>query len=442
MQKAAPTFKPIHPSAAPRARFWAAALAAGTITLSLSGCGTQAEPETGGSASSTAQEETYESDAAEVAAAAPRLVITYDGGLQVLDALTLELVADLPLDGFNRVNPAGDQRHVMVSVGGGFRLLDSGSYAVAHGDHAHYYAAAPILEDGIAYPAERPGHVVPHDDLTALFDDATGHVVILEADDLDNVVRQYQAPAAHHGVAVALPDGTLLVSQGTEESRNGLVALDADDAVQAESSQCPGIHGEGVASGEAAVFGCQGGALIYSDGTISFSPAPEADGQISTLAATEDSAVALGNYQVAGSDAPATRVSLIDTAAKSVVTVDIGVPYSGRGLARTDDGVALVLGTDGKLHLIDPDSAQETAAYQVIDPFELPQNWQDPVPGLLVLEGMVYVTDPATRSIQIVDPATGSIWRSGKISVVPNEMAGVSGLGAGEHDHSDHEEED
>src|SRR3712207_3806939 len=42
--------------------------------------------------------------AAESEAASPRLVITHSGGLQVVDARTLQPVADLPLPGFNRVN--------------------------------------------------------------------------------------------------------------------------------------------------------------------------------------------------------------------------------------------------------------------------------------------------------------------------------------------------
>src|SRR5690606_34602018 len=41
------------------------------------------------------------------------LVATYDGGLYVLDGETLELRQDIPLDGFLRVNPAGDDAHVL-----------------------------------------------------------------------------------------------------------------------------------------------------------------------------------------------------------------------------------------------------------------------------------------------------------------------------------------
>ncbi|MDR2373811.1 MAG: hypothetical protein LBD77_06895 [Bifidobacteriaceae bacterium] len=420
-----------------------AALAAAALSLSACGQDADSAQKSPSSTPPASPEEQVESDAGEVAAPAPRLALTYDGGIQVLDALTLELVADLPLDGFNRLNPAGDQRHVFVSTAGGFKLLDTGVYAVAHGDHAHYYAAAPVLEDGIVVAAETPGHVVAHDDLTSLFDDATGHVTILEADDLDVVTREYDSPAAHHGVAVALPDGQLVVTQGTSEERTGIVVLDASGAQVAESADCPNVHGEAVAAEEAVAFGCQGGALIYAEGAVAFASAPAPEGRISTIAANESSPVALANYSLTGSEAPATSVALIDTAAKAVRTLDLGTPYTN--FTVTDEGVGLVLGADGKLHVIDLAAAAETASYQVIDPFEVPAEWQQPRPRVLMVAGMAYVTDTAGQAIHIVDPATGEIWKSGAVSVVPNEVVGVSGEGAGEHDHAegeDHEDED
>jgi outer membrane protein assembly factor BamB len=410
------------------------------LTACGGGSGTGETASSNVSAGPTAGEDEHlESDGAEVAAPAPRLVVTYDGGLQVIDALTLELVADLPLDGFNRINSAGDQRHVFVSTAGGFRLLDTGVYAVAHGDHAHYYAADPILEDGILFAAAKPGHVVAHDDLTTLFDDATGHVTVVESDEPEAVLREYDSPAAHHGVAVALPDGRLVVTSGTEEERTGIVVLDQDDAVLAESALCPNIHGEGVAAEEAVVFGCQGGALVYAGGQIVFAAAPVPEGRVSTVAGSEASSVLLGNYALTGSDGPSTAISLIDSVAGTLKTLDIGTAYNSFTL--TEDGTGLVLGTDGRLHVIDLAAGQEIAAYPVLDPFEVPEAWQDPSPKLLVLEGMAYVTDPAAKTIHVVDPTTGEIWKSGSLEVTPNEIAGVNGEGAGEHEH-DHEGEE
>ncbi len=40
-------------------------------------------------------------------------------------ARRLKSAKNIPLEGFNRVNPAGDDRHVMVSTGTGFRVLDA-----------------------------------------------------------------------------------------------------------------------------------------------------------------------------------------------------------------------------------------------------------------------------------------------------------------------------
>ena len=54
----------------------------------------------------------------EAAAQTPRLAITYDGGIAVLDANTLETEGEFKLDGFNRVNSAGDGRHVAVTTTG------------------------------------------------------------------------------------------------------------------------------------------------------------------------------------------------------------------------------------------------------------------------------------------------------------------------------------
>ncbi|MGQ4428184.1 hypothetical protein ACN6LL_003463, partial [Streptomyces violaceoruber] len=53
------------------------------------------------------------------------LVATFDGGLYILDGKSLELTRTIDLPGFNRVNPAGDKDHVVVSTDRGFRLLNA-----------------------------------------------------------------------------------------------------------------------------------------------------------------------------------------------------------------------------------------------------------------------------------------------------------------------------
>jgi len=407
----------------------------------------------GGSTAAPAAGPTSTTDAAtdtaaptEVATAKPRLVLTYDGGVQVLDADTLEVVADLPLDGFNRVNAAGDNRHVLVSTTGGFQVLDAGTWSEPHGDHAHSYTSDPVLTD-VVWAAEKPGHVVPHEGRTALFDDGTGAITVLgsgEVGDADAEVRTLSTPSAHHGVAVELTDGTLVVSEGTEDARTGIRVLDAAGAEVAASDRCPGVHGEAVAADEAVVIGCEDGAVVYAGGSIQKVAAPDAYGRIGNQAGSEASPIVLGDYK---SDPDAelerpTRISLIDTRDASLRLVDLPSSYTFRSLARGEDGEALVLGTDGALHVIDPESGTLVRSIPVVDAWEEPDEWQSPRPAVTVLDGTAYVTDPATNAVHAVDVVTGEVWLSATLEVTPNELTAVSGAVDAHAAHDDHDHAD
>ena len=425
----------------PRTRTPARPLAAAGLALPLllTACGTGGSAASGPSPSAPA-EPTPASDVREVAASTPRLALTHDGGVRILDATTLETVADLPLAGFNRLNAAGDGRHLLVSTQGGFRVLDAGAWTEPHGDHAHHYTSAPRLTD-VLHPAEEPGHVVVHDGHTALFDDGTGEVVVLDSDRVAagaDGARRLTTPSPHHGVAVALEDGSLVVSEGDEDERSGIRVLDAAGAEVASSVGCPGVHGEAVAADDAVVIGCEDGALVYAGGQVREVQSPDAYGRIGNQAGSESSAVVLGDYKTdpdAELERP-TRVALVDTRTAQLRLVDLPASYSFRSLARGEDGEALVLGTDGALHVIDPESGTLERSVPVVAPWEEPLEWQQPRPTLHVLDGTAYVTEPATGQVHAVDVLTGEVWRSADVGVIPNELAGVDGgdTGSGHED--------
>ncbi len=397
------------------------------------------------------------SDITESPAVRPRLVLSYDGGVAVLDAGSLELVGTVAMDGFVRLNAAGDGRHALVSTSGGFQALDAGTWGEAHGDHAHYFNAAPMLTD-VVFPAETPGHVVVHAGRTVLFDDGTGTVLAVDSSAVGGGPaagnpRGFTTPQAHHGVAVELADGTVLVTEGDPEQRTGVRALDADGRVTAESAQCPGVHGEAVAADEAAVFGCTDGALVFSGGTFTKVDSPDADGKLGTLTGSPASGVVLGDYtsesrtaESSAADGEETSfVSLIDTATASMKVVELPAGYTFRSLGRGAHGEALVLGTDGALHVIDPGSGHVESSIAVVEPWTAPDAWQEPRPTLLVFDGSAYVTDPARRTVHAVDVETGQVWRSAQIDVVPNEIVGITGEApgvGGDHDHEDDEHHD
>lgn len=377
-----------------------------TTTVALSGLLTAAIALSGCSSDETEQ--------AQPAVAAP-LALTYDGGIYLLDPDTLATTGELELPGFNRLNPAGDDRHMLVSTADGFRVLD----------------AVEGRFTGVEFPAAKPGHVVRHAGRTVLFADGSGEVTSFDPTQLGGdkpETEVYQAPAPHHGVAVEMAGGELVVTVGTEESRNGIVVLDADRKEIARNEDCPGVHGEATAQGEAVVVGCQTGALIYRDGAITKVTSPTPYGRIGNQAGSEASPIVLGDYKQ-DKDAELERpqqISLIDTTTGTLRLVDIGTSYTFRSLARGPQGEALVLGTDGKIHVIDPVAGTVTETIPVIDPWQEPLEWQQPRPALFVRDGIAYVTDPAKKSVHRVDLAAGTVMASATLPESPNELSGVS----------------
>lgn len=366
----------------------------------------------------------------ESATAQPRLAITYDGGLLVVDADTLEPVSDIDLDGFSRVSAAGDDRRIFVSVGDGFRLLDTASWSERHDDHSHHYVGDPVLA-ATTIPAEKPGHVVPHDGRVALFDDGTGDVRILRTDALGDVDngnrgRELTLPEPHHGVAVPLPADEMLVTLGNEEDRTGVAILNAAGDELQRNEECPGVHGESTAAGEAVVVGCRNGVLIYRDGTITKVTAPDPYGRIGNQAGSPVSPVVLGDYKTdpdAELERPE-RVALVDTATAQLRLVDIGTSYTFRSLGRGPNGEALVLGTNGELIVIDPVSGQIDRRIPVIESWTEPDDWQQPRPALAVHDSVAYITDPANQAVHAVDLGTDEV-RTGILGETPNEITGT-----------------
>ncbi len=408
----------------------AGAAAAPALLLALAAC---ASP--GGQAPAAQPDSATEPAARELAA--PRLVASYDGGLLVLEGDTLEVAAELDLPGFLRVNPAGDGRHVLVSTDAGFRVLDTGLEAEQHGDHAHYYGETPQLTE-LVFEADHAGHVTTNEGVTALFADGTGEVQLFEASGLADAVaaggldplglRTHESAAAHHGVAVALPGDALLSTLGTEEARTGVAVFDASGAELARDERCPGVHGETVAAGGAIVVGCQDGALVFRDGAFTKVASPDAYGRIGTQAGSPESAVVLGDYKT---DAEAelerpTRVSLIDTEAGTLRLVELGTSYTFRSLARGPHGEALVLGTDGAIHVIDPAAGTVTATIPVLEEWTEPLDWQQARPALRVDGHRAYVTDPAASTIHLVDLDAGELVESVKLPAAPIELATVA----------------
>ncbi|MBP3976369.1 zinc metallochaperone AztD [Microbacterium sp. BLY] len=357
--------------------------------------------------------------------AGPRVAVSYDGGILVLDGDTLDTVGDFDSEPFTRLNPAGDGRHVLVTMSEGFQVLDTGAGSTEPAE----------LTDTV-FEADTPGHVVRHGGKTILYADGTSDTTIFDTAELADGdlpdVETIAGDEAHHGVSVLLEDGTFLTTVGNADGRSGIVVRDADGAEIASSDQCPGVHGEGTAADEVVVFGCEDGALVYKDGEITKLAAPDQPyGRMGNAYVSETSPIVVGDYK---NDPDAEgylldAVTLIDTAAltSTVVPLPDGAEYTFRDVVRGPDDLAYILGTDGAIHVLDPASGEITDTWPVIAAWEGPADWQDPHPAIVVAGDVAYVTEPSAKSLHAVDLTTGEVRASAELDVTPNEIAPARG---------------
>ena len=395
----------------------ALSVAAAGAALSLTACatGTPAPPPAAPESTST-----------DATSAGARLAVSYEGGILVLDGATLETVADVDSEEFTRLNPAGDGRHVMVTMSEGFQVLDT---AAGSTDTA-------AMTD-LIFAADTPGHVVRHGDKTVLYADGTSDTTIFDAAALTGAtalppVETVPGVEAHHGVSVLLEDGTFLTTVGGADGRTGISVSDGHGHVVATSDQCPGVHGEGTALNEVVVFGCEDGALVYHDGEITKLAAPDQPyGRMGNAYVSETSPLIVGDYK---NDRDAegyllSAVTLIDTEALTLDVVNLpnGVTYTFRDVARGPGDLAYILATDGAIHVLDPSTAEITDVHPVIEAWEGPEKWQDPHPAITIAGDIAYVTEPAANSVHAVDLTTGEVVASVTLPVTPNEIAPAAG---------------
>ncbi|SPT53553.1 Uncharacterised protein [Actinomyces bovis] len=433
------------------------------LTLSLAACGSNGKT-TSSSATATAAASAAATQAAseaptEVKDLDPRAAIAYDGGILVIDTASGKTVADIKKEGFLRLNPAGDNRHAIVTSSAGFEVLDLGLILQPHGDHFHYYTSTPKLT-GSVVAADKAGHVVTNAGRTALFADGTGTVTSFDLKALEDgqlskeELTEFKTATPHHGVAVPLSNGNTLVTEGTAEERHTVHERKPDGSFAAETTDCPGVHGEATAKGEdVASFGCTNGSVVFSGGQFHKVSVPEEYQRSGNQFGHHDSPYVLTDYKtvkpVEGADPEhPTKVGIINTTDATTTTVELGSAYWFRSFGRGAAGEGVVLTNDGKLNIIDMASATVTKQVDVVTPWTENAKWQEPGPNVKTVGDFAYVTDPATKKLHIVQISEGRLLTSLDLGVVPNEMvvidAEVSQAAGHEHKHegeADHKHE-
>lgn len=436
-------------------------------SVALAGCGAQhaTGSSDAGSGSSGQAAPSPQPQRTEVGALTPRIVLAHTGGVTTLDSASGETVGSQKLEGFIRLNPAGDGRHVMVSGSDNVTALDTGLIRRAHGDHFHYFTQAPSLT-AATIPAPEPGHVVVHGDRTAVFSDGQGAASIFDPASLESgtlgTLQRVATTAPHHGVAVPLSDGAVLHTEGTVDGRHSVVVQDAQGAEIARTDDCPGVHGEAAAKPldgkDVITLGCENGPVVYRDGVF-HKVVAKGYQRTGNQKGSEKSSIVLTDLNTdkdATEDKPEhpTSIGLLDTRTDRLKTVDLGSSYWFRSLDRGPKGEALVLTYDGKLRFLDPRTGKTLHEVKAVTPWTEPRQWQQPGPMLAVADGTAFVVDPAAKKLTMIDVASGKAYRTLDLPVVPHEIQVTTGEASGEvdvsgghdehdghdHDHDGHDE--
>ena len=416
-----------------RTRKTAAALTAAAAALFMAGCSAS-----GGAnvteATHTDHHHEHEGSLTEAMSLEPRVVLTYDGGLMVVDTAERAVTSDIKREGFLRLNQAGDGRHLFVSEGKGFTMLDGGLQEVPHGNHSHYFSGDPEFT-AVTIAAEKPGHVVTHAGQTALFDDGTGEVTIFDSGAIHDgdapETRTFKTENPHHGVAVPLADGKVLVTEGTKDARKTIRLLDADFKELARTDECPGVHGEAAAGeGDTVAFGCEDGPVVYKDGKFHKVKAETEYQRTGNLWGSPSSPIVLTDYKIdkdAKQERP-TKIGLLNTEDLTFKTLDLGSAYWFRSLERGPNGEGVVLTYDGKLHVIDMAKGEVLRSVDVVKPWEEKEQWQQPNAAVRVSGEIAYVTDAQEKKLHMVDLEEGKIMATVDLPHEANEIAVVTGM--------------
>jgi hypothetical protein len=378
----------------------------------------------------------------------PRLVVTYDGGVAVLDGVSTEALGEFNAEGFVRVSEAGDGRHAFLAEGESFRLMDVGTWGAPHGDHNDYFTTDPLLTD-VSVEGDTPAHVVSHDGVGTLFFDGSGeyHWFNLEELDAESEIETESAETEgeHHGVAVVLKDGSRFE---TLEDRSGARFIDADGDEVARNEDCPGVHGEAAGPDGMIAVGCEDGVLVWDGDDFEKLDTGEEYSRIGNLFSAEDSTIFLGDYRTdEDGEEPMTEIALVNTDSGEITTTSVDSPYNWRNLQRGPEGEALVLTEDGQLHIIDEETGEHLDHLQILDEWTESEDWQEPSPTIRASGDLVYVTDPEAQQIHVVDLTEGETLVTGDLDFVPNEFVvidghpieGVSEEYDGDHGHDDEE---
>lgn len=349
------------------------------------------------------------------------------GDLTILDGNSGETVASFTAAGApGFVIGAGSDSSETILVnyydGNKTVIIDSGLALHEHGSHYDLETSNPVIRTTV--DASAPAHFWLHDGYVASVNDSDNTIFLWNEEDLATnaapVVIPLQIDEPDHGSIVIANDQIYMGYYG-----NGSVQTYSLEGalINDHIAECPGTHGEAVVD-DLVLFACNEDVLILNqDGEQGRIAYPESSGEpirANLLATTENPNL------VAGDSPDGLIIFDLESQTSSLIAMDAPI----RSIASASSTI-VALDANGTLHGIDPE------AMTVL--------WSTPVamghsefsaeesnmfyPFIGVGAGSIYVADPGSGAIIVVNAATGEVANTIEVGGRPARVVIVTATG-------------
>ena len=344
-------------------------------------------------------------------------------------------------------------------------VFDGGVFLVPHGDH-YDLVTEPVSRHSLEIVEEMPVHYVNTYGWTTIFADASGHVILINEQDLAGSTGDYEPivleAGPQHGAALVISEGHVAVSTPHPEYLEnpnfwnilpeGVEVRTFDNELVFDAGACPRLHGESH-NAHGAVFGCWDGTLFLHahDGEYEreLIPYPPEAGEYGEFAIGQY----FGHHHSENFFGQSTLFPGGECCVQGGVwLVDVGhgemsevFPEPSAAAAfSSDGGTFYMLAADGVLRAFDAHDGELIGTMQLVDPFEMV--FGSPSPAMVVVGDMMYVADPYSGHVLGVHLTHMEIEEEWHVGGAPSSLAfvGVADSGGapdqGHDDHDDHDD--
>lgn len=339
---------------------------------------------------------------------------TEAGSISMIDPLSGNETDTFSLHGAESMQHDGRFLFLRSTAGAGLNVIDTGVWAVDHGDHKHYYhttaqqlhAKAPVP----AGPVAGDGHWV------GIFDEQTGDTSVLNRKTLETGVLTVETTLSgtpHTGLAIPYKGRMLITGSPGEDKLPTTVAAfdlpvgknvgaDTDKAAPESNATgsllptaCPALRGH-ASTPHGVVFGCSDGILVISEeeGSLMTTKVPYPENKPNEPATSF-------SYRTGSSELTAlagtTGLWHVDVATLKLTFMPTPEPVVVASTAGNGSPV-LAVGQSGTLYALDPLTGLVENQSTL-----LTQMKPGPPPSLVLDSGRAYLSDPASALIHEID---------------------------------------